>query len=118
MAQFELAPVSDHEDHHCRSSTYDPEAPQASVSLCDCLSAACVLVGQGKHQEEGLYMNKACSKIETIVRAQEPDMLRSLLGASFKVINSKCVGLMQKVLSRVSEISAPRSIYCIYYSSI
>ena len=51
-------------------------------------------------------MDKACSKIETIVRAQEPDMLRSLLDASLKVIDSKCVGLMQRVLSQVSEISA------------
>jgi hypothetical protein len=51
-------------------------------------------------------MSKACSKIETIVRAQEPDMLRSLLGASFKVIDSKCVRLMQNVLSQVSETSA------------
>ena len=98
--------VSDREDSLCRSSACDPEAPQALISLYDCLSAACVLVGQGEHQEAGLYMNKACSKIETIVRAQEPDMLRSLLDASLKVTDSKCVGLMQKVLNQVSEISA------------
>ena len=76
--------VSDHEDSHCRSSTCDPEATQALISLCDCLRAACVLVGQGENQEAGLYMNKACSKIETIVCSQEPDMLRSLLDASSK----------------------------------
>ena len=49
-------------------------------------------------------MDKACSKIETVVRAQEPDMLRSLLNASFKVIGSKCVGLTQRFLSQVLEI--------------
>jgi hypothetical protein len=70
------------------------------------LSAACDLVGQGEYQEAGLYMDKACSKIETVVRAQEPDMLRSLLNASFKVIGSKCVGLTQRGLSQVLEISA------------
>jgi hypothetical protein len=98
--------VSDREDSHCRSAKYDPDAAQALISLYDCLSAACVLVGQGEHKEAGLYMNKACSKIETIVRAEEPDMLRSLLDATLKVINSQCVGLMQRVLKQVSDMSA------------
>jgi hypothetical protein len=98
--------VSDREDSHCRSAKYDPDAAQALISLYDCLSAACVLVGQDEHEEAGIYMVKACSKIEIIVRAQEPDMLRSLLDATLKVIDSKCEGLMQTVLRQVSEISA------------
>lgn len=51
-------------------------------------------------------MIKACSKIEVIVRAQEPDMLRSLLDATLKVIDSQCVGLIQTALKQVSEMSA------------
>ena len=98
--------VSDREDSHCRSAKDDPDATQALISLYDCLSAACVLVGQSEHEEAGLYMVKACSKIETIVRAEEPDMLRSLLDATLKVIDSKCIGLMQTVLKQVSDMSA------------
>jgi hypothetical protein len=98
--------VSDRDDSHCRSANYDPDAAQALISLYDCLSAACVLVGQGELDEAGLYMVKACSKIEIIVRAQEPDMLRSLLDATLKVIDLQCVGLMQTVLKQVSAISS------------
>ena len=98
--------VADGEDSHCRSANGGPDASQALISLYDCLSAACVLVGHGEHEAAGIYMVKACSKIETIVRAQEPDMLRSLLDATLKVIDSQCVGLMQTVLKQVSDISA------------
>jgi len=71
--------VSKGSEHFCSSTKTIHASLDTFEDIRDCLINACLLVGQNSISEAGTQIEKACSKVEEIVLAEDPQTIARLI---------------------------------------
>ena len=102
--------ISKGSEHFCSSTKTIHTSLDTFEDIRDCLINACLLIGQNSFSEAGTQIEKACSKVEEIVLAEDPQTIARLIEIMVLVKafgRPELVGMILRQLAAMSAIILP-----------